>query len=148
MTVTLNRFCIIVVNNFMKTLLILLLSLIANSSICQSESIKLTKGKWTFCVVDTILSPYNCGESKETTFKFRANGKYVEKGISMVSNGKKIKKLRGEWTLTGTTLEIDAYDLENIRILLKTIEIEILNSELFFSAQKDYKTVYWLFSRI
>lgn len=132
----------------MKTLLFLLLSLTANSSIGQTESIKLTKGKWTFCVVDTVLTPYNCGESKETTFKFRSNGTYVEKGISMVSNGKKIKKLRGKWTLTGTTLEIDANDFDNVKILPKTIEIEILNPELFFSAQKDYKTVYWLFSRI
>lgn len=99
-------------------------------------------------MVDTVLAPYSCGESKMTTFKFRSNGNYLEKGISMISNGKKIKKLRGKWTLTGTTLVIDANDLENIKILPKTIEIEIVNAGLFFSAQTDYTTVYWLFSRM
>lgn len=112
------------------------------------ESMNLTKGKWTFCVVDTVLAPYTCGNSKQTTFKFKSNGKYVEKGVSMVSNGKNIKKLRGTWTLTGTTLVMDADDLKNLKILPQTIEVEVLNSETFFSAQEDYRTVYWLFRRM
>jgi hypothetical protein len=80
----------------------------------QIEKSNLVKGKWQFCVMDTILPPFKCDE-KHTVYKFKRSGKYVEKGVSMVYYGKEIKKLKGAWSLTGTTLEIDADIIINIQ---------------------------------
>ena len=113
----------------------------------QIEKSNLVKGKWQFCVMDTILPPFKCDE-KHTVYKFKRSGKYVEKGVSMVYYGKEIKKLKGAWSLTGTTLEIDADDFERLKIGAKTIPLEFINNDVLFSAQKDYKTVYWLFTRL
>jgi hypothetical protein len=131
----------------MKLLLTLYTFLFLVMGHSQIEESNLVKGKWQFCVMDTIMAPFKC-DAKYTVYKFKRSGKYVEKGISMVSNGKEIKKLKGVWTLTGTTLEIDADDFERLKIGSKTIPLEFINKDVLFSAQKDYKTVYWLFTRL
>lgn len=66
----------------------------------------------------------------------------------MIYLGKKIKKLKGIWSLTGTTLIIDADDFDRLKFGPKTIPLEFINNDVLFSTQKDYKTVYWMFTRI
>lgn len=131
----------------MKLLVILFLSVISSASYAQSKSLDLTKGEWSFCVVDTVLSPYECNEAKETIFKFKRNGRYIQKGISIIYFGKKINKRKGAWTMEGTTLQLDNIDGEKVGLGSWTVEIQMINEDLFYSPQKDYKTVYWLFRR-
>lgn len=129
---------------FSLTVLAYILLFTAHS---QIEKSNLVKGKWQFCVVDTILLPYKCDE-KSTVYKFKRSGNYVEKGISMVYYGKEIRKLKGVWSLAGKTLEIDADDFEKLKIGAKTIPFEFINNDVLYSVQKDYKIVYWLFTRL
>lgn len=113
---------------------------------CQEVDINLTKGKWKFCVMDTLIEPYKC-QGKVTTYKFKKSGKYEQTGLSMVVNGKAISKLKGEWSLKGSSLEIRTYSVGNISINAKKIEIKQLDKNKFYSPQPDWKTVYWLFIR-
>ncbi len=131
----------------MKLILTLFTFLFVSSSHSQIEESNLVKGKWQFCVMDTILTPFKC-DSKQTIYKFKRSGKYVEKGVSMAYYGKEIKKLKGVWSLTGITLEIDADDIEGLKFGSHTIPLEFINNDVLFSAQKDYKTVYWMFTRL
>jgi hypothetical protein len=126
------------------TLFSFLFFLAGHSQINESN---LVKGKWQFCVMDTIIPPFKC-DSNYTTYKFKKSGKYLEKGVSMTYYGKDIKKLKGVWKLKGTTLEIDPDDFDKLKIYPKTIPLEFINNDVLFSVQKDWETAYWLFVRL
>ena len=66
----------------------------------------------------------------------------------MTIYGKKINKRSGVWTMEGTTLKVDNPKGEISGLGSWTIEIHRINDDQFYSPQKDYKTVYWLFRRM
>lgn len=131
----------------MKLILTLFTFLFLLTGHSQIEESNLVKGKWQFCILDTISPPFKC-DSKNTIYKFKRSGKYVQTGVSMIYHGKEIKKIKGVWSLTGTTLEIDANDFERLKSGPKTIPLEFINNDVLFSAQNDYKTIYWMFTRL
>ena len=129
----------------------ILILLIAFSASTQTnelrlENLKLTKGKWEFHVHDTILEQFTGGDF-QGTYKFKKSGKLLVKDISFVSYGKEYKIQRGIWSLKGDELTIDMNDFKNSLSLPKSLKITVINSETFYSPQKDYKTFYWIFKR-
>lgn len=117
------------------------------NSFAQTKELKITKGKWHFCVVDTLVQPYVCNATQQTTYKFRSSGKYVEKGVDMILFGKTIHKIKGSWKLNGNQLEIRADEVKTVMFGPKVLELFIQDQNTFYSPQQDWKTVYWLFQR-
>ncbi|MES2589919.1 MAG: hypothetical protein V4622_13155 [Bacteroidota bacterium] len=113
----------------------------------QSLDLKLTKGEWDFCVIDTLKLPYKC-DKRISTFKFKKSGRYIEKNISMIINGKTISKLKGTWKLNGNKLELIPPSFDLVKFYPKSIEIVFLDKNTFYSSQQDYKIVIWLCTRV
>lgn len=115
---------------------------------CQTSDLELTKGKWHFCTTqEDSVSEFSCDEG-QSTFKFKRSGKCIQTGLSITYFGKKIDKLKGRWELNGSVLTITSVKSGDLKIHEKTMTITLINEDFFYTPQKDWKTVYWLFKRI
>lgn len=125
-------------------LFFLFVALFGNS---QTDEIKLHKGKWEFCVADTVISPYNCSESS-TFFKFKRSGKFVLSGLDLVVHDKPFTKMKGRWELKGNKLKIIPNDSYPVKFDSYILDVVVIESDLFYSPQPDYQMFFWLFKRV
>lgn len=130
-----------------KLLALIVLILMTVYGYSQEPILELSGKTWTFCVVDSLIEPYECVE-QVSAFKFKKSGQYVEKmEEGFILYGKTITKRTGTWRLNGTTLELDPDDLKMMVFHPRSIELVVIDENTFYSVQPDVRTVYWLYRR-
>lgn len=134
------------INPMKNPFLLIVFFFFVQHSSAQNTNLQLSKGKWNFCVLDTVLTDSQC-EDPMFTYKFKRSGKFVISGFEMFLNGKTIRQQSGRWELNGKSLKLTFDPLSGGNSVEKPMEITILDQNTFYSPQPDARIVYWLFKR-